>query len=77
MENFKREMFIINMLSPSSKIKICFKTKPIFLYFYRTPAYRDQTVAYDVGVFFELYRPSDGAFSEPKAFRYKPSEDVR
>jgi len=44
---------------------------------FKTPAYRDQTVAYDVGVFFELYRPSDGAFSEPKAFRYKPSEDVR
>jgi len=44
---------------------------------FKTPPYRDQTVAYDVGVFFELYRPSDGAFSEPKAFRYKPSEDVR
>ena len=45
---------------------------------YRTPAYRDQSVTHDVNnIYFELYRPSDGAFSEPKAFRYKPSEDVR
>ena len=33
--------------------------------------YRDVEVAHDVGVFFELYRPSDGAVSDPKAFRYK------
>ena len=31
----------------------------------------------DVGVFFELYRPSDGAVSDPKAFRYKPSGKTR
>ena len=43
----------------------------------RTPAYKDQTVSEDVNVFFELYRPSDSAFSEPKAFRYKPREEVR
>jgi len=44
---------------------------------FKTPAYRDQTVSEDVNVFFELYRPSDAAFSEPKAFRYKPREEVR
>lgn len=44
---------------------------------FKTPAYRDQTVSEDVNVFFELYRPSDTAFSEPKAFRYKPREEVR
>eukprot|EP00092_Neocalanus_flemingeri_P044045 GFUD01048705.1.p1 GENE.GFUD01048705.1~~GFUD01048705.1.p1 ORF type:complete len:778 (-),score=189.68 GFUD01048705.1:74-2407(-) len=44
---------------------------------FKTPAYKDLTTANDVGVFFELFRPSDNAFSEPKAFRYKPSEDVR
>jgi len=45
---------------------------------FKTPAYRDQSVTHDVNnIYFELYRPSDGAFSEPKAFRYKPSEDVR
>ena len=30
----------------------------------------------DVPVWFELYRPSDGAVSEPKAFRYKPSQEA-
>jgi len=45
---------------------------------FKTPAYRDQSVTQDVNnIYFELYRPSDGAFSEPKAFRYKPSEDAR
>jgi len=44
---------------------------------FKTPAYKDQNVTQDIGVFFELFRPSDGAFSEPKAFRYKPAEDVR
>jgi len=44
---------------------------------FKTPAYKDQTVSEDVNVFFELYRPSDTAFSEPKAFRYKPREEVR
>ena len=44
---------------------------------FRTPAYKDQNVSEDVNVFFELYRPSDAAFSEPKAFRYKPREEVR
>ena len=39
--------------------------------------YRDVEVAHDVGVFFELYRPSDGAVSDPKAFRYKPSGKTR
>ena len=39
--------------------------------------YRDVDVAHDVGVFFELYRPSDGAVSDPKAFRYKPSGKTR
>ena len=34
-------------------------------------------VSQDVGVFFELYRPSDGAVSDPKAFRYKPSGKTR
>jgi len=44
---------------------------------FKAPAYKDQTVSEDVNVFFELYRPSDSAFSEPKAFRYKPREEVR
>jgi len=44
---------------------------------FKTPPYKDQTVSEDVNVFFELYRPSDSAFSEPKAFRYKPREEVR
>merc|ERR1712038_1227275 len=44
---------------------------------FKTPAYKDQSVSDDVDVFFELYRPSDHAFSEPKAFRYKPREEVR
>ena len=39
--------------------------------------YRDVNVTQDVGVFFELYRPSDGAVSDPKAFRYKPSGKTR
>lgn len=44
---------------------------------FKTPAYPDTSVEKDVHVFFELYRPSDEAISEPKAFRYKPSEDSR
>jgi len=44
---------------------------------FKTPKYRDVEVTQDVGVFFELYRPSDGAVSEPKAFRYKPSGKTR
>merc|ERR1712165_213562 len=44
---------------------------------FKTPKYRDVEVAHDVGVFFELYRPSDGAVSDPKAFRYKPSGKTR
>jgi len=44
---------------------------------FKTPAYKDPNVTQDVGVFFELFRPSDGALSEPKAFRYKPREDIR
>ena len=39
--------------------------------------YRDVDVTQDVGVYFELYRPSDGAVSDPKAFRYKPSGKTR
>lgn len=44
---------------------------------FRTPPYEDQTVTEDVNVFFELYRPSDNAYSEPKHFRYKPREEIR
>jgi len=44
---------------------------------FKTPAYHDTLVEKEVHVFFELYRPSDEAISEPKAFRYKPSEDTR
>jgi len=44
---------------------------------FKTPRYRDVEVTQDVGVFFELYRPSDGAVSDPKAFRYKPSGKTR
>jgi len=44
---------------------------------FKTPAYENQTVTEDVNVFFELYRPSDQAFSEPKNFRYKPREEIR
>jgi len=44
---------------------------------FKTPKYRDIDVTQDVGVFFELYRPSDGAVSDPKAFRYKPSGKTR
>merc|ERR1719189_355735 len=44
---------------------------------FKTPKYRDVNVSQDVGVFFELYRPSDGAVSDPKAFRYKPSGKTR
>merc|ERR1719334_2377292 len=44
---------------------------------FKTPKYHDPSVDHDVGVFFELFRPSDGAVSESKAFRYKPSESVR
>lgn len=39
--------------------------------------YRDVDITADRGVYFELYRPSDGAVSEPKAFRYKQSSRVR
>ena len=31
----------------------------------------------DQNVFFELYRPSDEAHSEPKHFRYKPRAEIR
>jgi len=44
---------------------------------FKTPKYRDVDVTQDVGVYFELYRPSDGAVSDPKAFRYKPSGKTR
>jgi len=44
---------------------------------FKTPKYRDTSVTADVGVFFELYRPSDGAVSDPKAFRYKPLDNTR
>ena len=47
---------------------------------FRTPPYRGtegQTVTEDQNVFFELYRPSDEAHSEPKHFRYKPRAEIR
>jgi len=44
---------------------------------FKTPPYENQTVTEDVNVFFELYRPSDNAYSEPKHFRYKPREEIR
>jgi len=44
---------------------------------FKTPPYEIQTVTEDVNVFFELYRPSDNAYSEPKHFRYKPREEIR
>jgi len=44
---------------------------------FKTPRYRDVDITADRGVYFELYRPSDGAVSEPKAFRYKQSSRVR
>merc|ERR1712038_528728 len=44
---------------------------------FTTPPYEDQTVTEDVQVFFELYRPSDSAFSDHREFRYKPREDIR
>ena len=46
-------------------------------FYFRTPPYENQTVTEDVNVFFELYRPSDNAYSEPKHFRYKPREEIR
>ena len=47
------------------------------MFYFRTPPYENQTVTEDVNVFFELYRPSDNAYSEPKHFRYKPREEIR
>ena len=44
---------------------------------FTTPPYEDQTVTEDVQVFFELFRPSDSAFSDHREFRYKPREDIR
>ncbi|XP_044727865.1 nuclear factor NF-kappa-B p100 subunit isoform X2 [Chrysoperla carnea] len=40
----------------------------------RTPPYRDQNINKQVLVYVELFRPSDGDRSEPRAFRYKPNE---
>lgn len=45
------------------------KTK---LNYFRAPPYRKQDIEDDVDVFVELERPSDGARSEPRIFRYKP-----
>jgi hypothetical protein len=44
---------------------------------FRTPAYRDTDVTEEVNVYFELFRPSDEAFSDRKSFTFKPSEVAR
>eukprot|EP00088_Acartia_fossae_P009819 TRINITY_DN14814_c0_g1_i2.p1 TRINITY_DN14814_c0_g1~~TRINITY_DN14814_c0_g1_i2.p1 ORF type:complete len:920 (-),score=212.60 TRINITY_DN14814_c0_g1_i2:82-2841(-) len=41
---------------------------------FKTPAFKDQTVTDNIDdVYFELYRPSDGACSEKLPFRYTPA----
>lgn len=42
----------------------------------RTPPYRDQNIESIVEVCVELVRPSDGARSEPRPFKYKPTEKI-
>ena len=43
----------------------------------RTPPYFLDSVTEDVKVWFELYRPSDGAVSCAKVFTYTPTQAVR
>jgi hypothetical protein len=45
--------------------------------FFRTPAYRDVSATEEINVYFELFRPSDEAFSDRRAFTFKPSEEAR
>lgn len=45
----------------------------IDLPFNRTPAYKDLNIQEQIKVFIEIWRPSDGARSEPKEFTYIPS----
>nr|QSC42434.1 relish [Riptortus pedestris]BAN21001.1 relish-like transcription factor [Riptortus pedestris] len=44
---------------------------------FRTPHYRDEHIKKDVQVYFELFRKTDSAFSEPVKFTFKPDEYCR
>lgn len=44
---------------------------------FKTPAYRDKEVTEEVNVYFELYRRSDEAISDRRAFTFKPAEEAR
>ncbi|CAH1114209.1 unnamed protein product [Psylliodes chrysocephalus] len=43
---------------------------------FKTPKYRDENITSPVRVFVELFRPSDGARSEPRDFRYIPNKPI-
>lgn len=43
---------------------------------FRTPPYRDQSIAKPTQVYLQLYRQRDGEFSEPRTFIYKPKNDT-
>nr|WMZ41593.1 relish-2 protein [Altica viridicyanea] len=43
---------------------------------FKTPKYRDENITSPVNVFIELIRPSDGARSESREFKYIPNKNI-
>lgn len=59
--------------------KILINTKvcnSFYIFFYRTPAYKDLNITLPKTVFIQLERPSDGDCSDAKKFTYKPSDKI-
>lgn len=46
-------------------------------FYCRTPPYKNLEIDKEVQVFLQLFRPRDGAYSEPKQFKYMPSYSAR
>ncbi len=44
---------------------------------FKTPPYKNVDIKSAVNVQLQLYRPSNGTFSEPRGFTYTPREDIR
>lgn len=47
-----------------------------YVFYFRTPPYRDQNIQKERQCFIQLLRPSDNDVSEPHQFVYKPSNRV-
>lgn len=67
---------LITITKFSKYIDIIILINNFYIFFYRTPPYRDLNITTPKEVFIQLERPSDGDCSEPIKFTYKPSDRI-